>query len=97
MKLFVFSDDTYKSWILAENLNGAQEFYDKEFGLSDRFEVDAVLKKDWDKLKLVDPDEPEPEEDYNPDDYASGYKILMSFKEYIEKNQFTHSIASTEY
>ncbi|WP_114752334.1 hypothetical protein [Pleomorphovibrio marinus] len=90
-------------WVFAPNIKEARTFYMDHIGVRDLdgCEIRSVPKKQWDSNYLIDPNEPEPDEDdgieWNEDDYCGGYKIVMSFKEYAEQNTETDMIATTEF
>lgn len=103
MKIFEFKwDDGSIDWVHAPGPWEAKMFYTSFIGNNLKgCKVTEVPKEKWNDTYIIDPDEPEPywdEDDYNEDDYDSGYKIEMSFAEYAEKYPHgTDIIATTNF
>lgn len=105
MKIYEFQwNDGGKDWVFAPKKPEAKEFYISLKGLieADLTECEVVIipEKEWGEHFILDINETEPDPDeveYNEEDYACGYKIEMSFKEYAEQNTTTDIIATTEF
>lgn len=102
MKIYEFSHIGGETdWVFAPNMKKAKDFYVRFTGCGNLTgtTVKRVPKSKWSKMYILDiyECEPDPEINYNEDDYFNGYKIQETFAEYAERNTITDMIATTEY
>ena len=91
-----------RDWVYAPGEEEAKQFYIDQTGCHniDGYTVRLVPEDEWQTTYILDSNESEPDEDeeeYNEDDYHNGYKILMNFKEYAEKNTSMDMVATSEF
>jgi hypothetical protein len=90
-------------WVVAPEMREAKSFYKNHIGDTDLegFEVTKLTKKQLREHHILDVDSPEPdidgEEEYNPDEYSNGFKILMTFEEYLKTAKSTELFCTSEY
>ena len=100
MNIYEFSYSAGETdWVFAPNIKEAKGFYLSFTDCGDLTlaTVKRVPKSKWNEMYLVDPNESEPDDDYEEDDYACGYKIIETFADYARRNTITDMIATTEY
>jgi hypothetical protein len=102
MKIYVFDWGGATEWVAAKSLKQAKECYEYETGNSDTDDCDISLmpREKWGDALLCDHEEREPiGEEYDKNNYHKGYKIIMTFEEYMNEcvGNEPEIIASTEY
>lgn len=103
MRIYEFDFGGAKDWVFAPNMKEAKKFYISftDCGDLDGCKVKIVPKSKWEEMKIIDPDEREPDlmdDDYGKEgNFYNGYRIIETFKDYAERNTQTDMIASTEF
>ncbi len=89
-------------WVVAPDMREAKLFYKKEIGDTnlEGFEIKKLTKKQLREHYILDIDSPEPdpeEVEYEEGDYSDGYKIKMTFEEYLKTAKSTELFCTSEY
>ena len=103
MKIYEFKYKTGETdWVFASDKKEAISFYLNHTGCGDvdGYNIKPIPESEWDSNYILDVNEYYDEEDIpegKEDEYAGGYKIEMTFKEYAEKNSIADIICTTEF
>jgi|GEM_PF-1575795 len=102
MKIFSFTFYSDTDWVLAPDEEEACKFYQSFIDCVDLTgcTVKEIPESQWSSMYILDINEFQPDEDdedYNEDDYCSGYKIDGTFADYAKDNYSTSLIATTNF
>lgn len=95
LKLYEFSYEGDKDWVFAESEEEALEIMEREVGEIHDTVITEIPNERLTEYYMLDFNETPPDdEEYDEDDYLHGYKIIETYKEYKEKNNFSHYLGS---